>query len=126
MQPDTEQDPPGQYPEQYKLTLSHHAPNLKQSKEAGNPAVRKQEAICTVQAATAVLHDFESVKGGIGLEHHFPQVYSHVGGVGDTAYVDVQSVGVGVGVGVEVELVVLDGGGLPPLQGSVDSMSEAT
>lgn len=79
LQPDTEHDPPGQDLEQYVLMFSHHAPNSKHSREAGNPAFRKQEATCTVQAPTAVAHDFGSVNGGIGVEHHFPQVYSHVG-----------------------------------------------
>jgi hypothetical protein len=82
-------------------------PKSKQSKEAGKPALRKQEATWTAQALAAVAQPFASLKAGIGFEHQFPHWYSHVG-VGVTVVVEVQSdgffdvegVGVGVGEGV--------------------------
>lgn len=48
---------------------------------SGKPAFRKQDATCTEQEATAVQQEFLSVNLGMGLEHHFPHLYSQ-GGAG--------------------------------------------
>lgn len=134
--------------------MEHQEENSKQFRLSGNPACKKQEASCTLQAATALEQELGSLKGGRGLEHHFPHLYSQVG-VGDTVTVDVQREAVvlvlvlvvvgGVVVGFEVVVQLVDdddddevfvvvavelddddedGGGA--LQGSVDSKSFAT
>ena len=41
--------------------------------------MRKQSAIWRIHSATATWQLGLSVKGGRGLEHHFPQLYSQVG-----------------------------------------------
>lgn len=46
---------------------------------AGQPAERKQSAICRIHSATAILQLGWSEKIGRGLEHHLPQPYSQVG-----------------------------------------------
>ena len=75
---------------------------------AGQPAERKQSAIWRMHSATATLQAAWSEKMGIGLEHHLPQPYSHVG-VGLT--VEMHLVGdvvvLVVGVMLVKELVVV-------------------
>lgn len=56
---------------------------------SGKPACTKQEANWTLQAATALPQELLSVKGGRGLEHHLPHLYSQVG-LGDIVTVEVQ------------------------------------
>lgn len=67
----------------------HQLENSKQSKLAGKPAWRKQDATCTLQEEKAAKQEFESLKAGIGVEHQFPHLYSQVG-VGVVVNVEVQ------------------------------------
>ena len=73
----------------------------------------------------AVVQESLSEKGGRGLEHQLPHLYSQVG-VGEMVVVEVQREGVGLVevVGVGVGLVDDDEDTAP--QGSVDSRSTAT
>lgn len=124
--------------------LEHQFAKLKQFKESGKPALRKQEATWTAQALCAVEQPFASENSGMGVEHQFPHLYSQVG-VGVTVVVFVQSDGLVEVVVTTVEVVFvedevvvttvevvfveddvvdvvdfvdeLDPGGLPPVQG---------
>jgi hypothetical protein len=78
----------------------------KQFKLSGHPACKKQLVVCTRQFVTAVLQEPPSLKGGRGLEHHFPHLYSQVG-IGVTVTVDVHNDG-GVVLGGVVVLDVVD------------------
>jgi hypothetical protein len=79
---------------------------LKQFRESGQPACRKQDVSWIAQFETAMEHSFLLVKGGRGLEHHFPHLYSQVG-VGEMVVVDVQRETVGLDVVVTTGVVVV-------------------
>jgi hypothetical protein len=89
LQPPREQELPGQNPLQYLETELHQLENWKQFKLSGKPAEAKQDANWTLQEETAFKQDGPSLKGGRGLEHHFPHLYSHVGAGAATVTVDV-------------------------------------
>jgi hypothetical protein len=67
--------------EQNSLTLPHQSAKSKQSRASGQPALRKQEATWILQDDHAAKQLTSSVKSGSGVEHHFPHLYSHLGGV---------------------------------------------
>jgi hypothetical protein len=70
--------------------------------DSGQPALKKQEAIWILQEDHAVRQLASSVKSGRGVEHHFPHLYSQVGGVTTVA---VQMAGP---VAVEVVVVTVE------------------
>ena len=86
---------------QYRSRAAHHSLYLRQLRDSGKPAFRKQLAPWSRHLDPEMRQPVLSCQSGTGLEHHFPTLYSQFDGV---VLVDVQT---GAVVVLVVVLVVV-------------------